>query len=709
MQIEIICNEKGTGKTTFARNTYSPYKYFTKDINNIIDLNSNLQYTDCIIDSVDSIPETIFNSIMSNVVPLKWRTIILIFDLDKKNLMECPNFNMIWECGIIPRNYNYVNFVAKRNDFYNFFQKYYPNLDQSSYDEIIEITGYNFKKIDRLMFLNHLYSENFDEINVKGLAKYINEIIRIKYIDIPDAEILLQKASIIGEQFSCDALESTKGFGYEAASIYIKQMDEMHGFIRSCIDVDTKYKFICHDVYQGIYDSIANENKISWVKILIKYYESQYKQCSNITERIPILESLDGLYKLLPVNISGRKSVCFLLLYEYRKSNQIYYSLEIANEIIKDLKTVINTTERAFIQNYQVKTLMQLGEYKQALKILHDIHDTENYVGSQMLINYYYAYCLFQTGDVDLSYTTVKEILEYLKNTSGSNNHSQELFCMTYSLAATIQNHLNLDDNGVRYFHLALNNANSKLENKTFFFDILKKCDMFYEYNDVKVNLEKCLEFYEQQGDLASAGEVCTNLATEMMFQACLEHDKIEQNLQKAICYFSEYSNEKLAYAKNNYGIYFIMVENDVEKGLKFFKEALLVGLTDFTYMSIYLNICMCYLLLGQAESDAFEDAYIHFNFAKRKLNQRQHMSKYENIYQKLLDILIDEYQGKNVALSCESILSTWDIDAFFVPLLTDIIKRNRQQNDSSYKDNSFFYKRMNQLHVFFAELRFWE
>ncbi|MBQ3602149.1 MAG: hypothetical protein II992_13295 [Lachnospiraceae bacterium] len=709
MKIEIICNEKGTGKTTFALNNYSPHKYFTKDMIDDIESSNGAEYLYCIIDSVDSIPTLIFNNIMDNLVSSEWKSIVLIFDLVKTQLMDCPNFNMIWECGFLPRNYKYANFIASKEDFYNFFQEYYLELDKSLYDHIIEITDYNFVKIDRLMFLNHLHTDNVEKIDIKALAKYIDEIIQIKYKDIPDADILLQKASIIGEQFVCDALESPSCFGYEAASAYIKQMEEMHGFVRSCININSKYEFISYDIYQGIFDSITNENKISWIKILEQYYKSQYERCTNLTNQLSILNSLNNLYKLLPTYNTERKDLCFLLLYHYRKVNKTHNALEIAKEIIEYLETETNVIEYAFVQNYQIKTYIQLGEYKQALKILQNIHNAEKYAGSKMLIKYYYAYCLFQTGNIDLSYTTIMELVNYLKNTSGSNNHSQELFCLTYSLVATIQNHLGLDDNGMRYFHLALNNASSKLKNKTYFFDILKKCDMFYEYEHAKENLEKCVQFYEQHGNWNSAGEVFTNLATEMMFQDCEDAKKIKQYFEKALSYFSQCDNEKLAYAKNNYGIYFIMVENDIKKGLIYFKEALLIGLTDFTYMSIYLNICMCYILLGNIESDEFDDAYIHFKFAQKKLNQRQHTSKYENIYQEILCILIDEHQGKNVEPFCEKLLNALAVDDFFVPLLKDIIKRNRQQNDSIYKDNSFFYMRMNQLHCFLAEFRFWE
>lgn len=709
MRIEIICNEKGTGKTTFAKKEYFPHVYFTKDTISVLEEIDDSQYLYCIIDSVDSIPTPIFSSFMNKLNLLKWKSMILLFDIVKEELVNCLNFNMIWQCGIIPRNYTYQNFKADVDVFHKYLQNNYPEMDKSLYNDIIKITDYNFEKIDRLMLLNHLHANCIHEIDIRALTKYTEEIIQKKYKDIPHAEILLQKASIIGEQFSCDALESPDGFNYETASAYIRLMAEMHGFIKKCIDVESKFEFISYDVYRGIFNGIKNENKIHWVNILIQYYIVQYERCANIDNQISLLNRINSLYKLLPSCIAKRKSVSYQLFYLYRKNNQVYKALEISEVILNDLEPVITKVEKAFIQNYQIKTCMNIGDYNDALKILVSIQETDKYPGSKMLIKFYYAQCLFQTGKLDLAYTIVSEIVDYLKSTSGSNTHSQELFSLTYSLMATIQHHIGVDDEGIRYFHLALNHASTRLENKVYYYDIIKKCDMFYNYKQVKENLERCRSFYEQHENWISAGEVCINLATEMLFQDCAEPDIIKSYFENAISYFLESRNEKFAYAKNNYGIYCIMVENNVEKGLNCFKEALLIGLSDFTYMCIYLNICMCYLLLNRFESDEFTDAYLRFKFAKKRLNQRQHASKYENVYEKILNIIIEEYQGKDIENSSKNILNLSNLDRFFVPLIKDILKRNRIEKSSYYDSNVFFYTRMNQLRCFLAEFRFWE
>ena len=235
---------------------------------------------------------------------------------------------------------------------------------------------------------------------------------------------------------------------------------------------------------------------------------------------------------------------------------------------------------------------------------------------------------------------------------------------------------------------------------------------MFYDYEQVQERLEKCLQFYVYNCDWGSAGEVYANLATEIMFQNCEDAKKVKKYYDNAVSCFSDFHNEKFAYVQNNLGIYYIIVENNLDEGLNAFKNALVIGLSDFSYMTIYLNICMCYILLGRIDSDDFTDAHTHFIFAKKKLDKRKHKSIYEDMYEKILNLIIEEHQGKDVTLSCESILTKLGENSFFIPILKDIQKRNEQKNNSfyyNYLNNSFYYKKMNQLRCFLAEFRFWE
>lgn len=708
MNLKIICNEKGTGKTTYAMQKYRPNLIYEN--NCIQSLNEYNCMNDFfyIIDSIQDIPEMIFSDLLNYIISFEWKGIILIFDIPKEGLSQCSNFNNLWAAGLIPKNYMFKNFVANKEIFYDYIKKYYPQQNSENYNNLIEITNYNFDNLDRLMLLNNLQRDSSEVLNTKAISQYIEEAIQKTYGDIPDADILLQKASVIGEKFTCDALESPDGFGLNTASLYMKQMGEMHTFIKKCFDQESIYEFISRDIYIGVYDNISSENKLSWAKILIQYYQSKYNHCTDLSKKIKILVKLNNIYTLIPSKINERKSVCFLLFYLYRKNNQIYYAIQIAKTILYELYDAINSVEYAYIQNYLIYELMQLGEYKNALEILKKICDNEEYCGSKMIIKYYYAYCLYQTGDIDFAYSLIIELKNYLKSTSGSNSHKQELFCKTYSLMATLQNHLKDGDSGFRYYKLALNHA-IKLENHETFFEIQKKCDMFYSFEQNKEILEKCILFYEENKNWSLAGEVYVNLATEMLFQDCSDASKIKLYFQKAINYFEENKSKKKCYAQNNYAIYLAIVENDIERAIYNFNKALLVGLSDFTYMTIYLNICVCYILLNQITCDEFEDAYNKFKFVKKRLNKRKSSTQYEDMYEIILDIIIKEHIGEDTDNLCNKALNMLEFDSFFEPILRDIINRNHENSGSCYKDNCYFYHRINSLKCFFAEFRFWE
>lgn len=108
-------------------------------------------------------------------------------------------------------------------------------------------------------------------------------------------------------------------------------------------------------------------------------------------------------------------------------------------------------------------------------------------------------------------------------------------------------------------------------------------------------------------------------------------------------------------------------------------------------------------------DSAEFSDSYQRFIFAKKKLNKRENATKYEDIYENILRIIVDEWQGENVEKRCLSFLDKLDNNSFFAPLLEDIIKRSRLEAASVHKENTYFYKTMNEMHCFLAEFRFWE
>lgn len=712
MEIQIICNEKGTGKTTYVLQKFKPNKYYSpKKFDGIESIKDDVKDTDSyygIIDSADEIPEKTFENVINAYLTQKCKEIIIVFDVPQNNLLQCDNFMSLWRAGFLSPNFNYENFRAEDFAYYDFLSQNYPNLDSLSYDTILELTNHNFNNINLLMLVNKLEGGDKSNISNVVLGRYINTYIKERFKDMPEMYTLLRQSSIVGERFIYDALLSPQGFGCELALAYLKKIEDMHCFIRNCIDSDEQYEFISHDMYLSIYEGIPCEDKIEWIKILIRYYENHYKHASDDNERIKILKRLKNLYQLIPALAPKSEACRYQLFYEYRKINDIDNSFTIATEIADDIHEGANTVLGRYIQGYRIELLVENGEYSAALDIIKKMYEAANYLGSRMLLKYYYSLCLYNTGDVDLSYTLILEIRDYLKESSGTPSNNQELFCMVYSLLATLQNHFGIDDGGFRYYELALNHA-CELENKQYYYEILKKCDMFYEYIQLKKIMLECAYFYEQNEKYTLAGEAYLNLATEMLFQDCSEKKTIKEYLKKTVTYFANTYNKKLSYAYNNMGIYYVIAENDIEKGLLQFRDALFMGLSDFSYMSIYLNICMCYVLLHQTNSNEFISAQQHFMNAVQNLKERKNEAIYIAIYEKLFKIIMDEQSGNNVLPDCQDMLKTMETSSFFYPIIEDIIRRNTHRSPYAYKENISYYESMNRLQAFFAEFRFWE
>lgn len=715
MKLQIICNKPGSGKTWYALNTYVPNIYYSlhHDI-----LTYNLNGSDkicdipyCIIDSADKISEHLFHSIINDAIVKQYEVLVVIFEITTEELANCSNFNSLWECGLIDREYQFENYTASEKVMQNFLASNYPDLNQAEYLSILKLAEYNFNNIDRIMLLNRLHSSQNSEISQVALTKYVEEVMTKKFADIPDADILLKESSLIGIKFDCEPLQSSNGFGCEYASSYLKKMDEMHGFIRSCVCSLGEYEFVSDRVYQVFFDSIPSEKKNGWINILIKYYLKQYELCYNSKERCEILCKLRRVCMLSPIMKQQQKDYTCQLWYEYRKQNNMYMAIEMAKELTQNLREYISIGLYEYIQNFLVETYMCLGKFRNAYSEIQQIEKCDSYSGSKMFLKYHSAMCCYSSGDVDLAYKVMSEVVDYLKKTSLHISYFQELCCVSYSFMATIQNHLKLEDDGYRYYSLALKHVKNIVGTDEYYYDILKKCDMFFEYPQVKKNLDYCLAFFEGHKKWRKAGEVSLNLATEILFQEGESKYNVKRLLFNAQKYLSDSGYEKLAYVKNNIGVYYVLAENNIPQALQYFKEALFIGLSDFSYMTIYLNICMCYILLGQIDCDEFENAEILFEFAVKKLKKRKHETRYEVIYEQILKIIREEYMGNDVCDMCSNVEAQLEKDSFFLPLVLDIIKRNQHSyvSDSVYKDNSFFYSTMNKLHCFFAEFRFWE
>ena len=181
--------------------------------------------------------------------------------------------------------------------------------------------------------------------------------------------------------------------------------------------------------------------------------------------------------------------------------------------------------------------------------------------------------------------------------------------------------------------------------------------------------------FAQNNRNYYDAAEVYSNLASEMMFNENESFNKAMAYFQKALKIFENIPNWKLAYVKNNLAILYILYKGDFETAASLLEDALLVGMSSFTYFTIYLNLCMCYLLLRGHESTQFCSAYSSFNKYHELIASRKNATQYDDIYKQIVELIILEHSGHadKANARARSILPLIS-SSFFIPILLSLI-----------------------------------
>lgn len=736
MKLIIYCGEAGCGKTTYITNSrkeayifsgnkflsYSTYEVIYQSFPELRSLSPNELHSklieklqskqEIIIDSAEQINEQTFDLIINTVHPSSDKIITLTFDVRQNQLCSLSNFRkLIDQCD--PTSLESITEYVCPDEILNaWLNKNYPEIDTTEYNKILDLTNRNFKNINNLMWYKKLIDNDATIICQEVINKYITQYIDDRFSNLPK-ELLqtLRKSSVIGNIFNKSILEDEKGFNIFEVSHYLNELEDMRIFIKSHIEDKNFYSFISVQTHNAVYNSINPEVKKEWLQILLSYY---YKILENTENEDKLLELLHKIKSIEVIfkNNAALISLNLKLLSIYLNKKDLTKTLSTAEELFFIIDDIEFNGLKQFVFIYLINCYINEGMPKRALDLFDRIKCFEFYDGSFLILDYYKAKCLYNVGKVDEALMLTQNLVNKLQNTS-ANNFNQPIYSLVYSLFATIENHLNINDGGKHYYSLALNHSFNKLENKTYYWDILRKCDMFFDYSVAKDYLKQCADFYSAKNTYCKyrLAEVYFNLGTEILFQEGNKDDSAKTYLTTSEKMLSEFPNERYAYGKNNLAIYYALVENDVDKALKTFKQALLIDLSNFTYMTVYLNICSCLLLKNEYDSDEYKIAYQKFCYNYSAIKMREHTTKYEDIYNKILYLLICENCGKTEILieTCKQLMNDKSVDTFFNNIIRDMYLRNTGGKPYIHNDNCFFYNSINKNKTFFAEFRFWE
>lgn len=709
MELKIIYGKKGCGKTTYIKSRYPNEKYIHAE--EFVDSSNISQHifsdaSTIILDEAEKCCTSVFNTIINCSKINDINKVILLVDLTNDELLRAQNILSLADIEGVSRNLYVQEFIAPEENLKAYIQYNYPELKSDDYKEIISITEHNYSEIDALMFRMKLSDENNNEKNDAAIKSYLKKAISEKFRDISE-EIysIIEKSSIIGSVFSTLPLESVDGFGIESAEEYLKEATKLRFLIRACENAEHQYEFPLTKIYEAVFDTINIGEKHKAAQILVSYYSKLYSSNAPTEEKIGILNRMLQAQKMCDKSSKIIPKIRFELLYLYsitKDWEKIYF---VANEVLCDQKIhPLEGIQLTYTQEICARSLKELGRTKSAINVLRKIHKKYS---NHFLFNYRMALYLYDSGDVDNSFSIAQELVNNIRTISNEDNAMNRMVCNVYSLMATLQNHLSIEDRGARYYKLALNRGKLH-ENLLYeYYSCLKKCGMFFQHNEEIQSLKEAATYFEEINSVIDAGEAYFNIATEMLFYGGYENRLIESYFKKALGSFGN-NSLKLSYVYNNMGIFYVLAKENAKDALDYFQKAKLLGLSDFTYMTINLNICMCDLLLD-VEPLVFNQDYDNFMCSYENIASRENATAYENQYRDLLDAITLEHQGESVAQLCHKHLLK--NDDFFSPIWKDILSRQTSvpNKNATYPDNHFFYEQINRKKIFFAEFRYWE
>lgn len=656
-----------------------------------------------IIDDAELISNCEFNLIINYAGDSH---IILIFNLSKSECFNNDNFNTIISSA---RNIkNIIDYEASKSEIINWLKQNYENLSSEDYEKVIKLTNANFINLNKLKMMNH----NSGKITQDDCREYFNIVIKelLNKLEYECAKTLKQ-SSVIGESFDITPLEHSKGFYRLNANEHIRELKKMKVFIQSSIDNPDNYCFIDSDVHHSIYNEIASEIKANWLEILKNYYFALLDCENNEEKKIFCLVSILDIDSKLKNTMENNEviKVYMSLISLYEDIGDVKKAFCYSINLFKRLNSDSDDDLKNYLLSYIVKNGLNIGAFAELANLLGEIKNFGFYEGSSLFLEYCKAQIYYNSGDIDNAY----KIIDDLQNTLikyHSNSEKQTIHSLVYSFAATLQNHLKIDDEGDNFYRLALNNSINKLSDRSVFYGILKNCSMFWDYRLSKDALIECIEFYESNKMDFNLAEVSFNLGTEMLFHEGYSDGETKKYLEKADKIFKVFPNEKFAYAKNNVALYYLTVENNVEKAKTFLNEAMCSGISDFTAMTILQNICECLILQNKIDSEDFNQNYTAFNKCITALTEREKSTRYEKIYKTILDLIIREHTNPDTEFRDLCLKEMEQApDKFFKDIIADIYARNTNQPVKEHNSNKFYFNTLNSNKIFLTEFRFWE
>jgi Tfp pilus assembly protein PilF len=736
LEVRIFCGEAGVGKTTLAmtqwpnhlmikgndvRNQYATMGALVNALADLLnkryDSHNEIFYDlrnilkdgyAIILDQAEQIDAMVLKTVVNTAISSNQATLVFTFDLNQQMLFENRIFRLLLDADIVPQQVESI--IAKQEELNRVITDKLPGAGKEMVDKLQILCGGNFGHLNRLFWLVKNNQKYYDSVTDLVVTTYFHSIVDDMFHDLPPELFrVFKQSSIIGKMFRRCVLESPDGFCIVGVRAYLDKLEAMNVLTHKYFE-DEFYEFNPDGMHDGVLACIEPNERVEWEQILLRYYKIRLKMEQVNEQRMEYLYQI----KRLVCSLNDQRALFGInrhLLYLYMKYGDLQKARIVSGEMLQYCKNEPDGRQLLRVLAFQnVKLNIQLWYHNDAFAVVELVQKLYPDDGGLYLM-YYRSLCLYNCDQTDEAYKESSALVSRLRTTSSKPIKNQPIYALAYSLLATIYHHLHIEDDGARYYTKALNHAKKKIEDKSVYYNILKKCDMYYDYCFSKPFLFECIAYFEGKNRLIAA-EAYMNLGTEMMFHDKDTSHEVRQHFERASAIFENEPNERLSYIRNNFAIYHILSCGDIATAMDLLERALLIDITPFTSMTIFLNLSMCRLKQYGCNDVRFQEAYNGFMKQYAKIKQQKYTTQYGDIYKTLLDLIVLEHNGRyNEALSISRTLLAGKVTPFFIPILNDIVRRTSPEilTTTHYSDNSVFYERLNDHRLFLAEFRFWE
>lgn len=473
------------------------------------------------------------------------------------------------------------------------------SISQHTLKRIIQSGFGNLRYIKRvvecLKDLGTLYLEDgvwrCGIIDTEMLYNYLKDRIRIRYNKLESSlQGVLQQASATGFKIDLDLLKQP--LGIFKAEQKLEKIEKISRLVRRG---KVQFRFESEEVLYFIEKEIDDDRKRDLHETLAVYLES----------RLPRSESETGHYELRNnyFKIAKHYESCS----NYKKAFSYYTKCAVVSFIIKDYLSIIECHRMScdiVVQEEIRPQIQQLWKYLLA----HANQEMGNFAEASNLWNqliywqdghplyatdlfqFKYAYCLRRAGQVMDAYDALETLKNRLKQ------KKSELLADILIVLTGIVDQIGHKDDKERYYNWSLDLC-QQLEEKTKYYQLLGKSNMFYTPGIAIPKMKAALSFFETSSNRMEAGKIAYNLG--MSFIQNNQIAEAKEPLQYALEIFTTYGSRNVSYVYCALGILYALQDDYINAKEKFI-SVIRFSTNQFAVITAKLNLYYCYSRLDQ-------------------------------------------------------------------------------------------------------------